>query len=309
MSLEVKIGKLKLKNPIIAASGTFGFGQEMSKFYDVSALGAVVTKTITLEPRKGNPTPRVVETPSGMLNSIGLENVGLHEFILNKIKILERLKMPVIVSIAGDDIKDFRKLAEELSGFKCVSALELNLSCPNIKHKPQSGKFKLIAQDSYITEKVVSSVRKKTKLTIIVKLSPNITDICEIGKAAETAGADAISAVNTVFGLKVDITNRKAFLGNTVGGLSGPAIKPIALYFVRELYQAVKIPIIGMGGIMSAEDVYEFILCGAQCVQVGTANFVDPDACRTIVEDLKRFVEKNRISDIMSHRGKLGLLK
>lgn len=298
--LKVSIGKLELKNPVIAASGTVGYGEEMAEFFDVSKLGAIVTKTITLKPRIGNPTPRIVETPSGMLNSIGLENKGLKDFIFNKTEILERLNIPVIVSISGNSVKEFSKLAEELSTSTPAAALELNLSCPNIKHNLQSAKYKLIAQDANATGKIVSAVREKTKLPVIAKLSPNVTNIREIAKTVEREGANAISAINTLFGLAIDVKTRRPKLAKGIGGLSGPAIKPVALNFVREIYNCVKIPVIGIGGIMTTLDALEFIICGATAVQIGTANFINPFASLNILEGLKRYVKENRIRDIMS---------
>jgi len=299
-SLGVDIGSLKLKNPIMAASGTFGYGEEMTPFYDINNLGAIVTKTITVTPREGNPTPRIVETPSGMLNSIGLENKGLKDFIFNKVKILERYATHVIVSISGNEIEEFCELAEELSKTGCISALELNLSCPNVKHATRLARYKLVAQDTEATENVITAVKKHTNLPIITKLSPNVTDIKEIAKAAEGAGSNAISAINTLLGMSVDVETGRPRLGNIVGGLSGPAIKPIALQFIREISSCVKIPIIGIGGIMTAEDVIEFMLCGAAAVQVGTANFVNPCVCNTIINDLQAYITRKKIENITS---------
>ena len=304
-NLEVKIGKITLKNPVIAASGTFGYGEEMSGFFDTGKLGAIVTKTITLKPRKGNPTPRIVETPQGMLNSIGLENKGLKDFIFNKVPILEKLNTNVIVSIAGFSLEEFSRLTEELSRLKCVSAIELNLSCPNVVHSPQSTRHRLIAQDRTVVKKIVSAARKRTRLTLITKLSPNVSDIKPIAKAAEDAGSDALSLINTVFGISIDIDTRKPNLANIVGGLSGPAIKPVALNFVREAYSAVKIPIIGMGGIMTARDAIEFIICGSTAVGVGTANFVNPVATIEVINGIISYMRKNRIKSISNLVGSL----
>ncbi|MCK4462895.1 MAG: dihydroorotate dehydrogenase [Candidatus Omnitrophica bacterium] len=304
-NLEVKIGKMALKNPVIAASGTFGYGEEMSEFFDIGKLGAIVTKTITLKPREGNPTPRIIETASGMLNSIGLENKGLKDFIFNKVPMLEKLNTHVIVSIAGFNLKEFSHLTEELSKIKCISAIELNLSCPNVAHNPRSTVHRLIAQDRTAVRKIVSAARKQTKLTLITKLSPNVSDIKPIAKTAEDAGSDALSLINTVFGISVDIDTRKSNLANIVGGLSGPAIKPVALNFVREAYSAVKIPIIGMGGIMTARDAIEFIICGSTAVGVGTANFVSPVATVEIINGIMSYMRKNRIKNISSLVGNL----
>ncbi|NQT23090.1 MAG: dihydroorotate dehydrogenase [Candidatus Omnitrophica bacterium] len=303
--LNVKIGKMVLRNPVTALSGTFGYAEEMKDFVDISRLGAIVTKSVTLNPRNGNPTPRIVETPSGMLNSIGLENKGLKDFIQNKIPFLEKLRTNVVVSIAGFSIQEFEKLTERLSEYNCVSAIELNLSCPNVIHGKKTTAKRLIAQDEVAVNKVVSRVRKKTKLTIITKLTPNVTDIKKIAKAAENAGSDAISLINTIFGISVDAYSRKANLANTVGGLSGPAIKPVALYFVHQAYQAVKIPIIGSGGIMSAEDAIEFMLCGATAVGLGTANFINPAVATNVIDGIMHYAKTNRIKNINNLIGRI----
>ena len=301
VSLRVKIGKLKLKNPIMVASGTFG--PEYGKLVDINKLGAYIAKTITLNERIGNPPPRVVDTPSGMLNSIGLENKGLDDFIKNKLPKLKNIKIPVIASIAGDNAGEFKKLAKGLTGTKKISAIEINLSCPNVKHGKRDF---LIAQDEGATCEIVEAVRTTTPLTIIAKLSPNVTDITKIALAAERAGADAVSLVNTFIGMAVDIETKRPILGNITGGLSGPAIKPIALRMLRDTYNKVKIPIIGIGGIMDYKDAIEFILCGASAVQVGTANFVNPKATIGILDGIKKYMIKNKISDI---KGLIGALQ
>lgn len=300
VNLAVHIGKLKLKNPVMAASGTFG--TEYGELVNINSLGAIITKTITLIGRIGNPPPRIVETPSGMLNSIGLENKGLDDFLENKLPLLNKIKVPIVASIAGDDEDEFAQLAKRLSKAPRVDALELNLSCPNIKYGDREH---LIAQDEKATYSVVEKARKITKLTLIVKLSPNVTDIKKIAKAAEAAGADCVSLVNTFIGMAVDITTRKPILGNITGGLSGPAIKPLALRLVWEAYNAVKIPIIGMGGIMNYKDALEFIICGASAIQVGTANFVNPKAPIEIIEGLKKYLAKNKISAVNKFIGSL----
>ena len=291
VSLEIKIGKLKLKNPVMAASGTFG--TEYAELVDINKLGAYITKTITLNARIGNTPPRICETPSGMLNSIGLENAGLDDFIKNKIPGLKRLKIPLIVSIAGDDAAEFKKLAKALSKVKRISALEINLSCPNVNHGKRDF---LIAQDEEATYEIIEAVRKSTALTVIAKLSPNVTDIKKIAKAAERAGADAVSLINTIIGMAVDIDTRQPVLGNIKGGLSGPAIKPIALHMVREAYNSTKMPVIGIGGIMDHKDAVEFMLCGASAVQIGTANFVNPVVSSEIIDGIKSYMAKNRIN-------------
>lgn len=292
-NLSIKIGKLRLENPVMVASGTFG--DEYADLVRIGFLGAFVTKTITLKPRIGNPPPRLAETPSGMLNSIGLENKGVEYFIKDKLPKLRRFKAPLIASIAGDGENEFKELAKILTRTKGIEALELNLSCPNIRY---GNKGHLIAQDEKATHDIVKAVRGVTGLTIIAKLSPNVTDIVKIAKSAEAAGADSVSLVNTFLGIAVDIGTKRPKLGNVTGGLSGPAIKPIALRMVWEAYKAVKIPVIGMGGIMNAEDAIEFMLCGASAVQVGTANFVDPSAASKIVRGIKEYMAKHKISKI-----------
>ncbi len=300
VNLSVEIGRLKLKNPVMAASGTFG--PEYGELIDINSLGAYLAKTITLNARAGNPPPRVAETASGMLNSIGLENGGLDDFINNKITRLKDIKIPVIASIAGDDKNEFSALAKKLSRVKKIAAIEVNLSCPNVKHGKRGF---LIAQDENATYEIMKAVRKTTGLTIIAKLSPNVTDITRIAKAAENAGADAISLVNTFIGMAVDIETQRPVLGNITGGLSGPAIKPMALRMVREVYKKVKIPVIGLGGIMDYKDAVEFILCGATAVQIGTANFINPKAVLEIIDGIKRYLLKNRISGVKNLIGAL----
>lgn len=301
LSLEVRLGKLKLKNPVMAASGTFG--TEYGELIDINKLGAYIAKTITLNARIGNSPPRVCETPSGMLNSIGLENRGLDDFIKNKIPELKRLKMPLIASIAGDDAVEFKELARALGKVKKIAALEINLSCPNVKHGRRDLCF---AQDEEATYGIIEAVRKSTALTVIAKLSPNVTDIKRIAKAAERAGADAVSLINTLVGMAVDIDMQRPVLGNVTGGLSGPAIKPIALRMVREAYSSIKIPVVGIGGIMDHKDAVEFMLCGASAVQVGTANFVNPAASIEIIDGIKNYMAKNSMKEI---KGLIGALK
>lgn len=301
--LGVKLGNLTLKNPVILASGTCGFGEEIEELIDVRQLGAIVTKTITLDKREGNPPPRVVETPSGLLNSIGLANEGLKNFLFEKIPHLKKFKIPIIASIAGNSIAQFKKLTKELFSVPCVSAIEINLSCPNVIHK--GTKFPLLAQDAKAVAKIISQLRKIAGRTLIAKLSPNVTDIKEIAKAAEGAGADAISLINTYPGMLVDIHAMKPRLGGATGGLSGPCIRPLALKCVWEARKAVKIPIIGAGGIMNAEDAIEFFLCGASAVQVGTANFVNPRAPLEILGGIKKYLRQKKIKSVKSLTGKL----
>lgn len=315
INTNVKIGKIKLRNPVMAASGTFGGGEEYADFFDVNKLGAIITKTITLGPKIGSPLPRLAEAPAGLLNSIGLANKGLEDFIKNKIPFLHTLKTPVIASISGDSPDEFVKLARRLSGFN-IAGIELNLSCPNIRsqghnvttsqvkesrqkdHRPLTIDHRLIAQDARATYDVISRVRRVTKKTLIAKLSPNVTDIAEIAAAAERAGSDAVSLVNTFMAMAVDIETRMPKLGAVTGGLSGPAIKPIALKMVRDVFNKVDIPIIGIGGIIDYKDALEFIICGATALQVGTANFINPKATIEIIDGIKKYLIANKIKNI-----------
>ena len=289
----IKIGNINLKNPIMVASGTFGYAKEFEGLMDLKKLGAIVTKTITFKPRQGNSMPRVCETASGMLNAIGLQNDGVEHFIDEKLPYLTKIGVPVIVSISGDNVKEFCKLAQRLDKEKDVDGIELNISCPNIKstraqeHKCTS----LIAQDKDATHEVVKSVRDVTDKTLITKLSPNVTDIVEIAKAACKGGTDAVSLINTFFGMAIDIETGKPRLGNVTGGLSGPCIKPIALKMVWDVAKNIDKSVIGMGGIMNASDAIEFLLAGAQAVQVGTANFVEPGVCGTIIKGVEKWTK------------------
>jgi dihydroorotate dehydrogenase (NAD+) catalytic subunit len=305
--ISVTIGKLKLKNPVMVASGTFGWLEELDGLMDSKKLGAIVTKTITLKPRPGNPSPRTCETPCGMLNSIGLENPGLEVFIDEKLPALVKIGIPIIVSIASEGGPgEFVELARRLDKIKEVSAIELNISCPNIKSsKLQAPSSKLIAQDPKATYNLVRQVRKTTKKTLITKLSPNVTDITEIAKAAEAAGSDAVSLINTIPGMSVDVQTRKPKIATVTGGLSGPAIRPIALRMVWEVYQKIKIPIIGMGGIMDTSSALEFFMAGATAISIGTANFINPKISIEIVEGLKKYLLKNKIKNIQTLIGSL----
>lgn len=293
MNLSVNLGKLKLKNPVMAASGTFGYGAEYSEFVNLNNLGAVVVKGLSLKPMAGNPPPRIYETPCGMLNSIGLQNIGVEVFIKEKLSYLKQFDTKIIVNFFGDSIKEYVKTAERLSSVNGIHALEMNISCPN----KQAG-WSIFGTDPKVTFKVVSAVRKITDLTLIVKLSPNVTDIALMAKAAEDAGADAVSVINTLTGMAINAKTRQPRLANITGGLSGPAIKPIALRMVWESHKAVRIPIIGMGGIISAEDAIEFMLAGASAVAVGTANFVNPKAAQDIIDSMKLFMIEQHISNV-----------
>jgi len=298
--LSVKIGKLCLRNPVMVASGTFGYAEEFAGFMDLKKLGAVVTKTVTVNPRTGNIPPRTCETPSGMLNSIGLENPGIDNFIKDKLPFLKKLGIPVIVSISAEaDPREFQSLAEKLESIDSVSAIELNISCPNMQ------KDKLISQDARETYSVVKTVRGLTVKCLIAKLSPNVTSIAEIALAAEEAGSDAVSMVNTLSGMSIDVKKRSPKIGSWAGGLSGPAIRPVAVRMVWEAYKKIKIPIIGMGGIMDSESALEFIIAGASAVSIGTANFVNPATSLEIISGLRRYMRDNCISNLDGIIGKL----
>jgi len=307
IDLETKIGKINLKNPIMVASGTFGYAEEFKDFIDLKGLGAIITKTITLKPRQGNPPPRTCQTYMGMLNAIGLENPGIDVFIEKKLPLCKNIGIPIIASIASEENpEEFISLSRRLDKIKEIAGLELNISCPNVRDKKnKTGRLGLISQDPKATYELVKMVRKVTNKTIITKLSPNVTDITDIAKAAEEAGSDAVSLVNTFLGLAIDIDTRQPKLGNITGGLSGPAIKPIAVRMVWEVSRFVNIPIIGIGGIMTKGDALEYIIAGATAVQVGTANFINPDAAITIIEGLTKYLKKNKISNIKNIRGSL----
>jgi dihydroorotate dehydrogenase (NAD+) catalytic subunit len=294
--LKVEVAGIKLKNPVMTASGTFGYGEEFSPFIDLNKLGAMILKGITLKPKMGNPPPRIIETPAGMLNAIGLQNVGVEALIKEKLPYLKKFNTPVIINISGDTIEEYVELArrlEEISVEMGVAGLEVNISCPNVKKGGM-----VWGTDAKTTYKIVSSIRKATRLPLIVKLTPNVTDIKIIAQAAEEAGADAISLINTLVGMAVDINSARPKLANISGGLSGPAIKPVALWMVWQVFQTVKIPIIGIGGIIKIEDALEFIIAGARAIEIGTANFVNPKATVEIIEGIEKyFIEKN-IKDI-----------
>lgn len=306
-NLAVNIGKLKLKNPVVVSSGTFGYAEEFEGFLDLRKLGAIVTKTITLKPRRGNSPPRTCETPAGMLNSIGLENPGIELFIDEKLPGLAKIAIPLIVSIASEGGPgEFIEIARRLDKIKEVSAIELNISCPNIKYTIHNTQYtKLISQDPKATSEVVRGVRKVTKKTLITKLSPNVTDITEIALVAERAGSDAVSLINTLTGMSIDIQTRRPKIASVTGGLSGPAIRPIGLRMVWEVYQKIKIPIIGMGGIMDTPSALEFFIAGATAVSIGTANFINPKVSTEITEGIKKYLEKNKINSVNKLIGSL----
>ena len=295
-NLEVEIAGIKLKNPVMTASGTFGYGQEYTPFVDLNRLGAIILKGITLKPKAGNPPRRVIETPSGMLNAIGLQNVGVEVLIKEKLPYLKKFNTPVIINISGDTMEEYVKLAGilgEVSAEMGVSGLEINISCPNVKKGGMAW-----GTDAKETYKIVSSIRKATTLPLIVKLTPNVTDIKIIAQAAEEAGADALSLINTLVGMVVDIDSRRPKLANVSGGLSGPAVKPVALWLVWQVFQMVSIPVIGIGGIIKVEDALEFIIAGARAIEIGTANFVNPRVTVEIIEGIEKYLIENSIEDV-----------
>jgi len=299
-NLAIDLAGISLRNPVMVASGTFGYGEEYAELLDLNRLGAIVTKTITLKPRLGNEPPRIVETASGILNSIGLQNVGLNGLIRDRLPFLKKYSVPLIVSIAGETPEEYVQLAKRL-GREEIEGLELNLSCPNIKYK----RGLMFAQDSQATHRVVSRVRKATRLPLIVKLSPNVTDIASLAKVCEESGADVVSLINTFTAMAVDVESRRPILRQITGGLSGPAIKPIALRMVYEVHKAVKIPIIGIGGIMTASDALEFIIAGARAVAIGTGNFVDSRIPIKVIDGISEYMIKHGIRSIESIVGSL----
>ncbi len=291
--LTVRIGNLILKNPVIVSSGTFGFGEEFENFFDLNQLGAIIPKGISLKPMKGNPPPRIFETEGGIINSIGLQNPGYREFLKKKFPYLKNINTHLILNIFGNTLKEYVELARRFDQIQGISGLEMNLSCPNVK----KGGL-LFGTEPKMTYQLVKEVRKATKLTLIVKLTPNVTDISLIAKSAEDGGADAVSLVNTFRAMAINIHTRKSELGNIIGGLSGPAIKPIAIRMVWEVSHKVKIPIIGMGGIMKAEDAIEYILVGASAIQIGTANLINPKTGQEVIEGIKQYLIRNKINQI-----------
>ncbi|HUH64859.1 MAG TPA: dihydroorotate dehydrogenase [Syntrophales bacterium] len=291
--MQVRIGGLTLKNPVMTASGTFGYGEEYVPYVDLNRLGAIVAKGVSLLPRPGNDPPRIMETPCGMLNAIGLENPGVHAFIEDKLPFLRQFDVPVIANVFAESIDDFRKVVELLSGAKGIAGLEINISCPNVK---KGGV--IFGCDPDMAYAVTREVRRSTDLPLIVKLTPNVTDICLIAESAEAGGADAVSLINTLTGMSVDVEKRIPHLRNITGGLSGPAIKPIALRMVWQAAKRVKIPVIGIGGIVSASDALEFLIVGARAVQIGTANFVNPAAAVDIIDGIKDYLKRHNIYDV-----------
>lgn len=293
VDMAVKLGKMHLQNPIVLASGTFGYGREYEDFIDISNIGALVVKGTTLEKRNGNPPPRIVETPAGMLNAIGLENPGIEVFLNEHLPYLRERGVAVIANIAGNTVEEYAAIASLIERQTGIVGVELNISCPNVK----KGGLQF-GTDPEMVYQVVDAVKGETSLPVIPKLSPNVTDIVEIAKAAEAGGADALSMINTLMGMAVDIEKRKPVLGNVFGGLSGPAIKPVALRMVYQVYREVNLPIIGGGGIMNYIDALEFIMVGATAVSIGTANFISPCIARDILEDLKGYLRQHKLGSI-----------
>ena len=298
--LSVKVAGVRFSNPVLVASGTFGYGEEYSALIDLSKLGGIITKSITLNPREGNPPPRTVETPSGMLNAIGLANVGVDRFIKEKLPFLRKLGTRVIVNVAGSTIGEYVKVVKRLSRCRGIDMLEINISCPNVKEggldfgsRPQSA------------HACIKQIKHHTSYPIIAKLSPNVTNITEIACAVEEAGADAISLINTLVGMAIDVEKREPILGNVTGGLSGPAIKPVALAMVWKVAKTVNLPVIGIGGIMNTQDALEFLLAGACMIQVGTGNFVEPQISVKIVNGLNGYLKEKKIKRITDLVGKL----
>ena len=291
--LSVTIGDLKLKNPVMTASGTFGYGREFESLVDLNRLGAIIVKGLSLKPSKGNPPPRIAETPCGMLNAIGLENIGIEAFIADKLPYLKRLSPAILINIYGTTIEEYAALAARADNTPGIDGMEVNISCPNVKAGGVA-----FGVDPTAAEEVVGKIRRRTAKPLIVKLSPNVTDIVPIARAAVSAGADALSLINTITGMAIDIHTRRPKIANVTGGLSGPAIRPVAVRMVWQVAQAVDVPVIGIGGITSAEDALEFFIAGATAVQVGTANFVNPRATVDILDGIEAFMVRQGIEDI-----------
>ena len=298
--MAVSIGGLRLKNPVMTASGTFGYGDEYAPYVDLNCLGAVVVKGLSLEPRAGNPPPRIMETPCGMLNAVGLQNIGVKAFIREKLPFLRDHDVAVVANIFGESVEEYAAVAELLGRAEGVHALEVNISCPNVKRGGVA-----FGTDPDMAAEVTRAVKAATGLPVIVKLTPNVTDIAGIAAAVEAAGADAVSLINTLTGMSVDIERRVPHLRNVTGGLSGPAIRPVALRMVWQVARRVSIPVIGLGGIMTARDALEFLIAGARAVQVGTAQFVQPCACEEVLSGIEAYLERHGIEDVNNVIGSL----
>ncbi len=291
--LRVNIGGIHLKNPVMTASGTFGYAREFEELIDLNRLGAIIVKGLSLEAAKGNPPPRVAETPCGMLNAIGLENVGFENFVKDKLPFLKKLRSPVLVNIYGRTIEEYARLAGRIADTEGIAGIEVNISCPNVRCGGVA-----FGTDPLAAHQVISAVRRQCPLPLTAKLSPNVTDITVIAKSAADAGADSLSLINTLTGMAVDIHSRRPKLANITGGLSGPAIRPVALRMVWQTVQAVNIPVIGIGGIMTAEDALEFLIAGASAIQVGTASFINPRATMEILDGIEKYMKEKNLSQL-----------
>lgn len=300
VDLRTEIGRIRMRNPVMTASGTFGYGREFAKLTDLNRLGAIVVKGVSLKPEKGNPPPRITETACGMLNAIGLENVGVDAFLRDKLPFLKTLNPPVIVNIYGKTVDEYGELARRLSDAEGVAGIEVNISCPNVK----TGGI-AFGVDPDAARTVTRKVRENTSLPVMVKLSPNVTDITEIARSAADGGADALSLINTLTGMAVDIDTRRPKIANVTGGLSGPAIKPVALRMVWQVCRSVSLPVVGIGGITTAADAIEFLIAGASAVQVGTANFINPNAAVEMVDGIRAYMDAHRLSDLTRLIGSL----
>jgi len=301
VDLKVEIAPgVVLKNPVLTASGTFGYGREYAGYLDIAELGAIITKGLSLQPKVGNPGVRITETACGMLNAIGLENIGIDSFIAGELPVLKKLKAEVIVNIFGNNQDDYAAIAAKLDRVEGIKALEINISCPNVK----AGGIQF-GTDPDAAARLVAAVRKATSLPLITKLSPNVTDIVKIAKAVEDAGSDTVSLINTLMGMAVDLERKRPILGNVTGGLSGPAIKPVALRMVYQVAQAVTIPVIGIGGIASAKDALEFLLAGATAIEIGTANFINPGVGSEIVTEIRDYLELHNYEKVTDFIGSL----
>lgn len=300
INTSVNIAGITFKNPVMPASGTFGSGQKYSEFVDLNQLGAVVTKGVSCHPWEGNPAPRIMETSSGMINAVGLQNPGIDVFIKRDIPFLKKFDTKIIVNVCGNTVEDYLKVVERLAGQE-IDMLEVNISCPNVEHGGMA-----FGQESGMVEHITKEVKRIAAQPVSMKLTPNVTDITEIAKAAESGGADALSLINTITGMRIDVKKRMFSVANKTGGLSGPAIKPVALRMVWQVCRAVRIPVIGMGGIQTAEDALEFIMAGASGIAVGTANFRNPRAMPEIIAGLEKYMEENGIGDLEEIRGIVG---
>lgn len=298
--ISVDIGGIELKNPVMTASGTFGYAKEFEDLVDLNRLGAIIVKGLSLEPSKGNKPPRIVETPCGLLNAIGLENIGIKAFVKDKLPFLKNFSTPIFLNIYGKSIEEYAELAAYIDDIEEISGIEVNISCPNVKEGGIA-----FGVDPQSAQSVVSAVRNRTSKPLMVKLTPNVTDITEIARKVEAAGADSISLINTITGMAIDAETRRPKLANITGGLSGPAIKPIALRMVWQVAQSVKVPVIGIGGIVTAEDALEFLIAGAVAVQVGTANFINTHATIDIIEGIEAFLAQNKIDKVTDIIGTL----